>query len=188
LECAMAGEIAGCGSAHPDNVAPALYGGFVLARSSHPADLVHLSVPVGLSCAVLHPQMTIETGSARRLLGDSVPLSSAVRQWGNVGALVAGLFRNDLSLISRALEDHIAEPRRAHLVPALDQVKAAAASAGALGSGLSGSGPSIFALCASLDVAYAAGRAMRAAFSAASDVPSDLWVSAVGGRGARIVT
>jgi homoserine kinase len=101
---------------------------------------------------------------------------------------VAGLFRNDLSLISRALEDHIAEPRRAHLVPALDQVKAAAASAGALGSGLSGSGPSIFALCESLDVAYAAGRAMRAAFSATNDVPSDLWVSAVGGRGARIVT
>jgi homoserine kinase len=188
LDCAMTGEIAGCGSAHPDNVAPALYGGFVLARTSRPSDLVHLPVPDGLSCAVLHPHVMIETGSARRLLGESVPLTSAVRQWGNVGALVAGLFRNDLPLISRALEDHIAEPRRAHLVPALDHVKQAAVTSGALGCGLSGSGPSIFALCESLDSAQAAGRAMRAAFAGASDVPLDLWVSPVGARGARIVT
>jgi len=188
LDCAMAGEIAGCGSAHPDNVAPALYGGFVLARSSRPADLVHLPVPDGLSCAVLHPHLMVETGSARQLLGESVPLTSAVRQWGNLGALVAGLFQNDLRLISRALEDHVAEPRRAHLVPALGLVKQAATAAGALGCGLSGSGPSMFAICDSLDGANAAGLAMREAFARSVDVPTDLWISAVGGRGARVLT
>jgi homoserine kinase len=188
LECAMAGEVAGCGSAHPDNVGPALYGGFILARTSHPPDLVHLPVPDGLSCAVLHPHLLVETGSARQLLGDSVPLTSAVRQWGNVAALIAGLYRNDRGLISRALEDHVAEPRRAHLIPALAQVKQAAVAAGALGCGLSGSGPSMFALCDSLDGARATGLAMREAFARAHDVPADLWVSAVGGRGARVVT
>ena len=188
LDCAMAGEIAGCGSAHPDNVAPALYGGFVLARSARPADLVRLPVPDGLSCALLHPHVAIETGSARRLLGESVPLTAAVRQWANVGALVAGLFRNDLSLISRALEDHVAEPRRAHLVPGLERVKQAAKAAGALGCGLSGSGPSIFALCESPEVAATVGAAMREAFGAASGVSTDLWTSPVGAPGARIVT
>lgn len=188
LDCAMKGEIAGCGFAHPDNVAPALYGGFVLARSSQPADVVRLPVPDGLSCAVLHPHLTIDTGSARRLLGETVPLSAAVRQWANVGALVAGLFRNDLALLSRALEDHVAEPRRAHLVPGLYSVKRAAIDAGAVGCGLSGSGPSVFALCDSIERAKAAGTAMRDAFADAAEVPTDLWVSLVGGPGARIVT
>jgi homoserine kinase len=105
LDCAMRGEVAGCGAAHPDNVAPSLFGGFVLARSAVPPDIVRLPVPDGLSCAVLHPHLEVETGAARALLGDTVPLADAVRQWGNVGALVAGLFLNDLPLVGRSLED-----------------------------------------------------------------------------------
>jgi homoserine kinase len=188
LECAMAGEVAGCGSAHPDNVAPALYGGFVLARSASPPDIIRLPIPEGLSCAVLHPHLEVNTGAARALLGDSVRLGDAVRQWGNVGALVAGLFLNDLPLVGRALEDHVVEPKRAHLVPGFSTVKQAARSAGALGCSLSGSGPSIFALCASLDRAELAGQAMHDAFVNAANLGADLWVSAVGRRGARIVT
>jgi homoserine kinase len=187
LECAMAGEIAGCGTAHADNVAPSLYGGFVLVRSAQPSDIVHLPVPAALHCAILHPHLEIETGAARSLLGDAVPLRAAVQQWGNVGALVAGLFQNDLSLVSRALEDHIAEPKRAHLVPAFDQVRRAARSAGALGCGLSGSGPSMFAICASGADADRAGHAMQDAFQSATGLEADLWFSPVGGRGARIV-
>jgi homoserine kinase len=187
LECAMQGEVAGCGAAHPDNVAPALYGGFVLARAVTPPDVIRLPVPEALCCAVLHPHLEVHTGTARALLGDAVPLGAAVRQWGNVGGLVAGLFMNDLPLIARTLEDHVAEPKRAPLVPAFDQVKQAAQSAGALGCSLSGSGPSIFALCSSLERAELAGEAMRAAFRAATDVGADLWVSRVGTRGARIV-
>ena len=90
LRCAMAGEQVGCGAMHPDNVAPALYGGFVLARSADPPDIVRLPVPAGLSCAVLHPAIEVHTGAARALLGDTVPLAAAVRQWANVGALVVG--------------------------------------------------------------------------------------------------
>jgi homoserine kinase len=188
LECAMAGEIAGCGSAHPDNVAPALYGGFVLARTATPPDVVRLPVPEGLACAVLHPRLEIQTGDARALLGDSVPLRDAVRQWGNVGALVAGLFLNDLQLVARSLEDHVAEPKRAHLVPAFAVVKQAAAAAGALGCSLSGSGPSLFALAASTDRAELVGQAMRDAFVAATGLKADVWTSPVGRQGARIVT
>ncbi|HYB97250.1 MAG TPA: homoserine kinase, partial [Vicinamibacterales bacterium] len=100
LECAMQGEQAGCGSVHPDNVTPSLYGGFILARSAHPPDIVRLPVPDGLSCAVLHPKMPVETGAARKLLGDRVLLSDATRQWANVGALVAALYTSDLPLLS----------------------------------------------------------------------------------------
>lgn len=188
LECAMAGELVGCGSAHPDNVAPALYGGFVLARTASPPDIVRLPIPEGLACAVLHPHIEVETGAARALLGDTIPLRDAVRQWGNVGGLVAGLFLNDLALVARALEDHVAEPRRAHLVPALAKVKQAAHAAGALGCSLSGAGPSMFALCASADRAERAGQAMRDAFVTATGIDADLWISPVGCRGARIVT
>lgn len=189
LECAMQGEVAGCGAAHPDNVAPSLFGGFVLARAVRPPDIVRLPVPDGLSCAVLHPHLEVETGAARALLGDTVPLGDAVRQWGNVGALVAGLFLNDLPLVGRTLEDRVAEPRRAHLVPGFEAVKRAALGAGALGASLSGSGPSIFALCPTLDRAGIVGRAMHEGWVAGGGgVGADLWVSPVGRQGARIVT
>ena len=191
FECAMEAEIAGCGSAHPDNVAPALYGGFVLARARALAnggsDVIRLPVPEGLSCALLHPHIEVETGAARALLGDSVPLAAAVRQWGNVGGLVAGLFLNDLSLVGRTLEDHVAEPKRAHLVRGFAAVKEAALRAGALGCSLSGSGPSMFALCAAPDRAEFVAEAMRDAFARGSALTSDVWVSPVGRRGARLV-
>ena len=188
LECAMAGEQAGCGAVHPDNVTPSLYGGFILARSAQPPDIVRLPVPDGLACAVLHPRMEIETGAARRLIGDQVSLKDATRQWANVGGLVAALYTSDLALLSRSLVDHIAEPKRASLVPGLAEIKTAAMSAGALGCSLSGSGPSTFALAASLDIARAAGEAMQKAFESASNVGSDLWVCPVGRQGARIIS
>jgi homoserine kinase len=188
LECAMAGEQAGCGAIHPDNVSPSLFGGFILARNILPPDIVRLPVPEGLACAVLHPHIEIQTGAARQLIGDQVPLKAATRQWANVGALVAALYANDLALLSRSLVDHIAEPKRAGLVPGFTDVKAAALAAGALGCSLSGSGPSIFALTSSLDLAHAAGAAMQRAFATHSKVAADLWVCPVGRQGARVVS
>ena len=188
LECAMAGEQVGCGSIHPDNVSPSLFGGFVLARSAQPPDIVRLPVPAGLACAVLHPRIEIETGAARKLLGDQVLLRDATRQWANVGGLVAALYSNDLELLSRSLVDTIAEPKRSALVPGFAAVKAAATAAGALGASLSGSGPSIFALAASMEIAQAAGAAMQRAFDAASSAGSDLWVCSVGRQGARVLS
>jgi homoserine kinase len=188
FQAAMAGERAGCGAAHPDNVAPALFGGFVLARSADPPDIVRLPVPAGLSCAVLHPHLEIQTGASRALLGDTLPLQTAVRQWANLGALVSALHTGDLELLSRALVDHVAEPKRAVLVPGFAQVKAAAVAAGALGCSLSGSGPSTFALARSLAEARTVGAAMAAAYAAAGGgVAADLWVSAVGTTGARVL-
>ena len=188
LECAMAGEQAGCGSIHPDNVTPSLYGGFILARSAQPPDIVRLPVPDGLACAVLHPHIEVQTGAARQLIGDQVALKDATRQWANVGALVAALYTSDLALLSRALVDHIAEPKRASLVPGLAEIKAAATAAGALGCGLSGSGPSMFALAATLEIAHAAGHAMQRVFDASSKVGSDLWVCPVGRQGAKVIS
>ena len=188
LECAMAGEQAGCGAVHPDNVAPALLGGFVLARQIDPPDVVRLPVPEGLACALLHPRFTVHTGTARALLGDTLPLETAVRQWANLGALVSALHSGDLALLSRALVDVVAEPKRASLVPGFYAVKQAAIDAGALGCSLSGSGPSMFALAPSIEVAASAGAAMQRVFAAHSDAGSELYVSPVGRAGARVVT
>ena len=130
----------------------------MLVRRASPPDIVRLPVPAGLTAVVVHPDLEIETARARALLGDTVPLADAMRQWANLGALVDGLHRGDFALISRSLEDTIAEPRRAPLVPGLAAIKRAAVEAGALGCSLSGSGPSLFALCRGADDRRARGR------------------------------
>ncbi len=186
LRCAMAGELMAVGSAHPDNAAPSVYGGLVLIRAADPPDVVPLPVPEGLTCAVVRPHVEVETRAARGLLGDTVPLRAAVVQWGNLGALVAGLFRGDLELIARSLDDAIAEPKRAGQVPGFATAKAAALDVGALGCSLSGSGPSTFALCVSLPEAERAAAAMAVAFEG-EGLASDRHVSVVGSEGVRIV-
>src|SRR4029079_11191121 len=109
--------------------------------------VVPLPIPSALTAVVVHPDLEIETAMARKLLGDTVSLQDAIQQWANLGAFVDGLHRGDFDLIARSLEDRIAEPRRASLVPGLAVIKQAAVEAGALGCSLSGSGPSLFALC-----------------------------------------
>lgn len=186
FECALEGERVCSGAAPTDNVAPALYGGFILVRPGDPPDIIELPVPEGMAVAVVHPHLEIETKTARLLLGDTVSLQNAVVQWGNTAALVAGLFRADWDLISRSLVDVVAEPLRAHLIPRFAEVKAAGLKSGALGCSLSGSGPSVFALCRSMRDALAAGDAMREAFGDA-EIPSDLFVSEIDRAGARIL-
>src|SRR5207244_3751592 len=123
VTCALEGERLGAGSAHADNIAPSICGGFVLVRRSHPPDIVRLPVPAGLTAVVVHPDLEIETAMARKLIGDTVSLKDAIQQWANLGALIDGLHRGDFDLISRSLEDRIAEPRRAALVPGLAVIK-----------------------------------------------------------------
>jgi homoserine kinase len=187
LACAFEGERDGAGSAHADNIAPSLYGGFVLVRRTSPADIVQLPVPSGLIAVVVHPDLEIETAKARALLGDSVPLADAIRQWANLGALVDALHRGDFALLSRSLEDAIAEPRRAPLVPGLAEIKQAAADAGALGCSLSGSGPSLFALCDGREIADRVASAMAVAVTSAIGRPPQTYVSPIARRGARVV-
>jgi homoserine kinase len=187
IACALEGERVGSGSAHPDNVAPAICGGFVLVRESSPLDLVRLPVPAGMTAVVVHPQLEIETAAARALLGHDVPLVQAIRQWANVGALVDGLHRGDFDLISRSLVDAIAEPLRAPLVPGLDAIKQAATDAGALGAGLSGSGPSLFALCRDEPSARRVASAIAAAVRVHIGGELQTYVSPIAPSGARIV-
>jgi homoserine kinase len=188
IACALEGERLGAGSAHADNIAPSLCGGLVLVRCPNPPDVVRLPVPAGLSAVVVHPDLEIETAQARALIGDTVRLADAVRQWANLGALVDGLHRGDFALISRSLEDTIAEPRRASLVPGLAVIKRAALDAGALGCSLSGSGPSIFALCASREAATRVAAAMTAAVRAEIGGDVQTYLSPIASQGARVLS
>lgn len=147
LPFAMEGERIACGNAHADNVAPSLLGGIILIRSYDPLDVITLPVPDRLYCSLVYPHVEIPTMAARQIIRTSVPMSSAIRQWGNVGGLVAGLFMNDADLIGRSLVDHIVEPVRKMLIPHFDEMRGIAMENGALGFGISGSGPTVFALC-----------------------------------------
>jgi homoserine kinase len=187
IACALEGESNGAGSAHGDNIAPAICGGFVLVRRASPPDVVKLPVPAGLTAVVVHPDLEIETAKARALLGTTVPLADAVQQWANLGALVHGLHTGDFNLISRSLEDTIAEPRRAPLVPGLAAIKRAAIDAGALGCSLSGSGPSLFALCVGREGASRVAAAMESAVHAHIGGNSQTYISDVAQQGARVV-
>jgi len=188
MACAFEGERVGAGSAHGDNIAPAVYGGFVLVRVPNPPDVVRLPVPPGLTAVVVHPDLEIETARARALLGTHVPLADAIRQWANLGALVDALHRADFALLARALEDTIAEPRRAALIPGLAAIKQAATGAGALGCSLSGSGPSLFALCRDLTTAQAVATAMSAAVRRHIGGEPQTYVSPIAPHGARVVS
>lgn len=185
LPFTMEAEKAACGSAHADNVAPSLLGGFVLIRSYEPLDIVQLPVP-GLSCAVAHPHAELRTEDARRILKKEIRLSDAIRQWGNLAALVAALYSGDLGLLGRSLQDVVAEPARSMLIPGFASVKAAALSAGALGCSISGSGPSVFALCTTTEVSSRAGEAMVGAFKKAG-LACDLYISAVNTKGPVVI-
>ncbi|MCS7004381.1 MAG: homoserine kinase [Cytophagales bacterium] len=182
VQYAMQGELAASGAAHADNVAPALLGGFVLIRSYKPLDIVQIPYPADLYAAVVHPQIEVRTEDARRVLKKYVPLKDAITQWGNVGGLIAGLYRGDYELIGRSLEDVIVEPVRSLLIPSYKEVKKTALENGALGCSISGSGPSIFALCRGKEVAEKVAHAMSQKFQE-SEIENCIYVSAINPKG-----
>lgn len=142
---AMFGEKVASGVKHADNITPCILGGVTLIRSIFPLDIVKLSAP-DIYVTLVHPQIEVKTENARKILKHQVELRDAIKQWGNVAGLVAGLLKNDLDLIGRSLEDVIIEPTRSILIPGFDEVKQSCINAGAMGGGISGSGPSIFML------------------------------------------
>lgn len=146
-EFARLGETAACGSPIADNVAAALYGGFILVSSYQPLDIIKLPVPDELWVSIIHPQIEIKTEDARNILNPEVSISNAVKQSANLGGLISGLYTNNYERISNSLVDVIAEPYRKKLIPNFDELKKKGLENGALGVGISGSGPSIFALC-----------------------------------------
>ena len=153
VQFAMEGERVACGSAIADNVSPAIFGGFTLVKSTTPLYVLSLPTPDDLYMVILHPQIEIKTIDSRDVLPKSIPLTDAVKQWGNVGSLVSALYENDYSLLSDSLEDVIIEPYRSKLIPFFNEVKQISLESGSLGCGISGSGPSIFSLCKGKQVA-----------------------------------
>ncbi|WP_432713222.1 homoserine kinase [Pedobacter sp.] len=143
---AMKGEELACGYGHADNVAPALLGGFVLIRSYEPLDVISLPFPEDLYAAIVYPEVDVPTKDARQMIRSKVLLKNAVTQWGNVAGLVSGLFLKDYDLIGRSMVDVLIEPTRSILIPEFYQMRALAMEKGAIGFGISGSGPSVFAL------------------------------------------
>lgn len=186
LNFAIEGEQLASGSVHADNVAPCLYGGFVLIRSYEPLDIIKLDVPDELFCSVIHPQIEISTRESREILPSEISLSKAIRQWGNTAALVAGLLKSDYELIGRSLEDVVIEPVRSQLIPGFSDIKRAALESGALGCSISGSGPSVFALSKGAETAEKAGLAMQRSLLK-HQLRSELYVSKINLNGPRII-
>ena len=150
---AMKGEELACGYGHADNVAPALMGGFVLIRSYEPLDIISLPFPDDLHAAIVYPEVDVPTKDARQMIRSKVLLKDAVTQWGNVAGLVSGLFLKDYELIGRSMTDVLVEPTRAILIPEFYTLRQLALEGGAIGFGISGSGPSVFALTKDADTA-----------------------------------
>jgi len=187
VQFAMQGEKLASGNAHADNVAPALLGGFTLVRSYNPLDIIRIDSPEELFATVVHPQIELKTSDARSVLKQTVSLKSAIMQWGNVGGLIAGLYTKDYDLIGRSLHDEIVEPLRSVLIPGFDLIKQTALENGALGSGISGSGPSIFALSRGKNTADQIAKAMSEVYEK-MNLPYEIHVSKINPDGVRILS
>ena len=157
---AMNGEKVASGVKHADNIAPCIHGGVTLVRSIFPLEVIALPSPT-LYVTIVHPQIEVRTADARSILKQNVKLKDAIKQWGNIAGLVAGLMKGDYDLIGRSLEDVIIEPVRSILIPGFDDLKKACKSVGALGGGISGSGPSIFFLSKEKETALAVENEMK---------------------------
>ncbi|MEX0981230.1 MAG: homoserine kinase [Bacteroidales bacterium] len=185
LPYAMEGEEAASGSYHADNIAPALLGGFTLIRGYDPLDIKHIPYPDDLWCGIVHPNLKFKTSDGRKLIPDTVPLSAALAQAGNLAGLIAGLTTNDHGLIGRSVVDLFAEPYRTDKLPEFDLLRKKTIDTGALGSGLSGSGPAVFSLCRSEEIASAVAKTMQAHFDE-HGIGSSIYISRVSEAGCRV--
>jgi len=182
---AMNGEKLASGVKHADNLAPCIYGGVTLIRAILPLDIIPLSAPP-LHVTVVHPQIEVKTSDARQILRKEVQLKNAIMQWGNIAGLVTGFLKNDYALIGRSLEDVIIEPVRSILIPGFDEVKMNSKEAGALGGGISGSGPSIFMLSQEERTAREVEKIMKTVFQNIG-VEYRTYVTSINYEGARVM-
>ncbi|SHL90175.1 homoserine kinase [Chryseobacterium polytrichastri] len=186
IHFAMFGEELASGVRHADNIAPCLLGGITLAKSTDPIDIIPLNCP-NLFVAAVHPQVEVKTSDARQILKKNILLKDAVQQWGNIAGLVAGIQNNDHALIGRSLNDVIIEPIRSILIPKFDEVKAESLQLGALGGGISGSGPSIFMLTEKEETAQKIAQMMKSIYDKI-DINSFVYVSKINPAGIEIVS
>ncbi|MEI7489249.1 MAG: homoserine kinase [Chryseobacterium sp.] len=185
IHFAMFGEELASGVRHADNIAPCLLGGITLVKSTDPIDIIPLNCP-NLFVAAIHPQVEVKTSDARQILKKNILLKDAVQQWGNIAGLVAGIEKNDHALIGRSLNDVIIEPVRSILIPKFDEVKAKSLQLGALGGGISGSGPSIFMLTEKEETAQKIAEMMKSIYDEI-DIDSFVYISKISPAGIEII-
>ena len=183
---AMEGEGLASGAAHADNVAPVLMGGITLVRTIDPVDVIKLPSPNELTAVILHPKIELKTLHAREIIKKNVTMEKAIQQWGNLGAFVSALFNEDYDLISRSLKDEIVEPMRSVLIPEFDSLKKASIDAGALGFGISGSGPSVFALTKGKDTAHKVSKVINQIISSIG-IDFEIHISEINKHGIKIL-
>jgi homoserine kinase len=183
---AMQGEKLASGSEHADNVSPVILGGFTLVRSYQPLDVLKINTPNDLYATIIHPQIEVKTADARAVIKNQVSLKKMVTQMGNFGGLISGLFTNDYDLIGRSLHDEIIEPNRLVLIPEFNKIKNGVIHAGALGAGISGSGPSIFALSKGERTANFVGETMAKIYNN-TDIDYDIHISKINQQGIKIL-
>jgi len=183
---AIKGEAIASKCEHADNLAPALFGGFTLVKSINPVQILEIPSPKDLYATIIHPQIEIKTSESRAVLPKEVALSKAITQWANVGSLVHALHTSDYNLLKDSLHDVIVEPHRSKLIPHYNDVKKASLQAGALGCGISGSGPSIFSLSKSLETANKIKEAINNVYTE-TGIEFDIHVSKINTEGVKIV-
>jgi homoserine kinase len=184
---AMQGEMLASQSEHADNLAPGIFGGFTLVKSTTPLEVLELPVPEELYATVIHPQIEVKTSASRAVLPAKVPLKDAIRQYANVGSLVHALHTSDYELLERSLYDVLVEPHRSQFIPHYDQLREAAMDSGALGCGISGSGPSVFTLCRGAETAGSVADAFKAVFSD-TDIDFEIYSSTINQQGIKIIS
>jgi len=186
IKFAMEGERVASGNAHADNVAPALLGGFSLVKSYEPLEILSLPSLPELRMLILHPLIELKTRDSRSVIRQNVELKKAISQWGNLAALVSALYTQDYELLGRSLRDEIIEPVRSILIPYFDDLKGLASKNGALGFGISGSGPSVFALCKGDAVAEKVKTEFQE-FYQDKNIDFDLHLSKINSEGIKII-
>ncbi|MBT7241823.1 MAG: homoserine kinase [Flavobacteriaceae bacterium] len=183
---AMKGEALASKCEHADNLAPALFGGFTLVKSLSPLEILEIPSPDNLYATIIHPQIEIKTANSRAILPKEVKLQEAIVQWANFGSLIHSLHTNNYQLMKRSLHDAIIEPHRSKLIPFYKEVKQAALNAGALGTNISGSGPSIFSLCKGIETATLVSDAIKKVYLS-TGIKFDIHISKINIEGIKVL-
>ena len=186
IKFAMQGEMAASGSKHADNVAAVLLGGFTFVRNSVENDYFKLNTPIEIAFTVIHPKIELKTKDSRAVIKDKVSIKNMIEQSANLGAFISGLYTEDYDLIRRSVKDVVIEPLRSVLIPKFEEIKSASINSGALSCGISGSGPSVFAICKGIKTANKVGEAMTKVYQNLN-LEYDIHISCVNDKGIRIL-
>lgn len=180
VQTAAHGEKASSGAAHADNVAPAIYGGFVIV---HKDKIISLNTE-NIGIVAVHPDIIVSTRRARAILPKKLSLLDISFNTGSAASMVVGMMKSDIGLIGESMENRVIEEVRSKLIKGYAQVKKNALRAGAAGVTISGSGPTMLAVCG-MDERENIAEAMTQAFSQ-SHIRSEAFITTIG-KGIEII-